>query len=339
MSPSPQSTAFSYASASVAAAALLAAGAAGAGLAVVLQRTLLKYKPPKVWRPAQLSGKFGGINSHTAGPRSEAQLPKGIRALQLHSMATPNGVKVTALLEELVIRYGKVAEYDAYSVSILKGEQFTAGFVAANPNSKIPALLHYKDGLSKPPIRVFESAAILVHLCEHFDTDNAFLPAIGDPLRAECLSWIFWVQGSAPYLGGGFGHFFAYAPTKQQYPIDRFAMEVKRQLDVLERHLSGAEGSASSGGPYLCGEKYTAADICAFPWYGGLFAGIYPGALEFLALEEYPSVAKWVKLVGERKAMKRGKMVNKFWGPEEEQLPERHGVDDFEKLEGEKKSA
>jgi len=287
-----------------------------------------EYIPSKVWEYEAQGGKFGGTNRPTAGSRDDVELPRGSHALQLYSLGTPNGVKVTILLEELNLRYG--VEYDAFTIK-LTGEQFGKGFTAANPNSKIPALLHYADGPDAPPVRVFESAAILMYLCEHFDTDHVFLPDTNEPaLRAECLSWLFFVQGSAPFVGGGFGHFFNYAPVKIKYAIDRYTMETKRQLDVLNRRLGKIDGG--DGGPYLCGEKYTIADVCAYPWYGVIVEGkLYSGSAEFLAVHEYEHVLEWANLMSKRLACHRGKMVNRIWGDSpDEQLHERHSVSDFE---------
>jgi len=247
-------------------------------------------------------------------------------------MATPNGVKVTALLEELCSIYG--IEYDAFPISILIGEQFGSGFVESNPNSKIPALLHYESD-DKEPIRVFETSAIMIYLCEKFDIRNCLLPSKdSDPaLYAECLSWILFVHGSAPYLGGGFGHFFKYAPIKFEYPINRFTMETKRQLDVLNRHLGGMEGSSKrfGGGPYLCGDKITAADFACWPWYGRLVLNqLYDGADEFLQVREYTYVMDWANLIAERESIRKGVIVNKTWGDAgESKLPERHSSNDF----------
>jgi GST-like protein len=274
-------------------------------------------------------GKFGGTNKPTAGPQVEKALPKGKHALQLHSLGTPNGVKVTALLEELNLKYG--IEYDAYTVNIFKGAQFDSGFVDANPNSKIPALLHYKDGLDKPPVRVFETSAIMIYLCETFDKENVFYPKIGDAKRAECLSWVMFTQGSAPFLGGGFGHFYAYAPEKYQYPIDRYTMEVKRQLDVLDRHLGGK--SLGGGGPFLCGNQITIADLACWPWYGNLVLGTLYDAKEFLNVKEYTHVVAWAEMMKKRTGVDRGRKVNRSWGPEGDQLLERHSAQDFKDLD------
>ena len=247
-----------------------------------------------------------------AGPTSDKELPVGRHPLQLYSLATPNGVKVTVLLEELAL--GKPAEYDAWLVNIGDGSQFGSGFVAVNPNSKIPALL---DRGTSPPTRVFESGAILLYLAEKF---GAFVPK--DPsARAECLSWLFWQMGSAPFLGGGFGHFYAYAPEKLEYPINRYAMEVKRQLDVLDRNLSGRR--------YLCGDEYNIADMANFAWYGSLVAGKLYEAQEFLDVASYAHVLRWTRDIQERPAVQRGQRVNRTWGPEAERVPERHEASDI----------
>ena len=273
------------------------------------------YTPPKVWQWNKASGgRFATINRPIAGATHEHELPVGEHALQLYSLATPNGVKVTILLEELLERGITEAEYDAYLIDIMKGEQFGSGFVAINPNSKIPALL---DRSTNPPTRVFESGAMLVYLAEKF---GAFLPTAPSQ-RAECLSWLFWQMGSAPYIGGGFGHFYAYAPEKIEYAIDRFAMEVKRLLDVLNRHLSDHR--------YLCGDEYTIADMANYAWYGGLVAHNIYEAAEFLDVGTYTHVLRWVKEIEARPAVQRGRRVNKSWGPEEERLIERHSARDF----------
>jgi len=273
------------------------------------------YTPPNVWKwDAESGGRFASINRPTSGAQEEKELPVGKHALQLYSLATPNGVKVTVLLEELLELGKQEAEYDAYLINIGSGDQFGSGFVAANPNSKIPALV---DHGTSPSTRVFESGAILVYLAEKFD---AFLPK--EPsARAECMSWLFWQMGSAPYLGGGFGHFYAYAPEKFEYPINRFAMEVKRQLDVLDQNLAERR--------YLSGDDYNIADIATFPWYGGLVKGALYSAAEFLDVASYKNVLRWADEIGQRPAVRRGQRVNKMWGPEEEQVPERHGPSDF----------
>jgi GST-like protein len=275
------------------------------------------YVPPKVWAWNKGNGgQFANINRPIAGPTHDKELPVGRHPLQLYSLATPNGQKVTILLEELLATGHRGAEYDAWLIRINEGDQFGSGFVAVNPNSKIPALL---DRSGAKPIRVFESGAILLYLAEKF---AAFMPSKESPERAECLSWLFWQMGSAPYLGGGFGHFYAYAPEKMQYPIDRFAMEVKRQLDVLDRQLAGNE--------YVTGSQYTIADMAIWPWYGGLVRGALYGAAEFLSVEDYKNVQRWAHTVGSRPAVKRGRMVNRVNGALSEQLHERHDAADFE---------
>jgi GST-like protein len=273
------------------------------------------YTPPEVWEwDSESGGRFAKINRPIAGPTHDKELPVGEHALQLYSLATPNGVKVTVLLEELLELGKKDAEYDAYFINIGEGDQFGSDFVAANPNSKIPALV---DHSTTPPTRVFESGAILVYLAEKFD---AFLPK--EPsARAECMSWLFWQMGSTPYLGGGFGHFYAYAPEKWEYPINRFTMEVKRQLDVLDRNLAKRK--------YLCGDEYTIADMATCPWYGGLVLGDLYEAQTFLDAQSYKNVVRWAMEIQKRPAVKRGQRVNKAWGPEEERVPERHSASDF----------
>jgi GSH-dependent disulfide-bond oxidoreductase len=274
------------------------------------------YTPPTVWTwNKENGGRFANINRPIAGPTHDKDLPVGKHPLQLYSLATPNGVKVTIMLEELLALGHTGAEYDAWLVRINEGDQFGSGFVAVNPNSKIPALM---DRSGPKPIRVFESGAILVHLAEKF---GAFLPT--EPAaRAECLSWLFWQMGSAPYLGGGFGHFYAYAPFKIEYAIDRFAMEVKRQLDVLDRRLAESE--------YLGGPEYTIADIAVWPWYGQLVQGkLYSGG-EFLSVQDYANVQRWTATIAARPAVKRGRMVNRAMGEPSEQLLERHDAGDFE---------
>ncbi|HEX4376684.1 MAG TPA: glutathione-dependent disulfide-bond oxidoreductase [Steroidobacteraceae bacterium] len=274
------------------------------------------YAPPTVWKWEMASGgKFSNINRPIAGSTHEKTLPVGRHPLQLYSLATPNGVKVTIMLEELLTLGHEGAEYDAWLIRINEGEQFGSGFVAVNPNSKIPALL---DRSGPEPVRVFESGSILLHLAEKF---NAFLPTM-HPRRAECLSWLFWQMGSAPYLGGGFGHFYAYAPAKIEYAINRFTMEVKRQLDVLDRQLAQHE--------YIAGDAYTIADIAIFPWYGGLAKGQIYGAAQFLSVEEYRNVQRWADTIQARPAVKRGQMVNKVSGDPASQLRERHEAGDFE---------
>jgi GST-like protein len=276
------------------------------------------YVVPKVWKWEQPNGgTFASINRPVAGAMREKTLPVGRHPLQLYSLGTPNGQKVTILLEELLAAGNRGAEYDAWLVRINEGEQFGSGFVEVNPNSKIPALL---DRSGAQPIRVFESGAILLHLAEKF---GAFLPE--DPARrAECLSWLFWQVGSAPYLGGGFGHFYAYAPIKIEYAINRFAMESKRQLDVLDRRLAEV--------PYLAGEDYTIADIAVWPWYGSLVQGKVYGAGEFLQVDQYRHVRRWADALAARPAVQRGRIVNRTMGEPSEQLPERHDASDFDKL-------
>ena len=275
------------------------------------------YTPPKVWTWNKPNGgEFASINRPIAGPTHDKELPIGKHPLQLYSLATPNGQKVTILLEELLAAGHKGAEYDAWLIKIGQGDQFGSGFVAVNPNSKIPALM---DRSGPNPIRVFESGAILLYLAEKF---GAFVPTTPAE-RAECLSWLFWQMGSAPYLGGGFGHFFAYAPTKIEYTIDRFAMEVKRQLDVLDRRLAVSE--------YIAGDKYTIADIAILPWYGGMAKGYsYAGGAEFLSAHEYKHLNRWADMLFARPAVKRGRKVNKSFGELSEQLHERHDAKDFE---------
>jgi GST-like protein len=274
------------------------------------------YTPPKVWTWDKANGgQFASINRPIAGPTHDKELPVGRHPLQLYSLATPNGQKVTIMLEELLALGHSGAEYDAWLIKIGDGDQFGSGFVEVNPNSKIPALM---DRSGPEPIRVFESGAILVYLAEKFGT---FLPT--DPAkRAECMSWLFWQMGSAPYLGGGFGHFYAYAPTKIEYAIDRFAMETKRQLDVLDRRLAESE--------YIAGSAYTIADMAIWPWYGGLAKGWQYGAGEFLSVQEYGNVQRWADAILERPAVKRGRMVNRLSGDPSGQLHERHDASDFE---------
>ena len=272
------------------------------------------YEPPKVWVWNKGNGgRFANINRPVSGATHEQDLPVGEHPLQLHSLATPNGVKVTVMLEEL-LELGKPAEYDAYLINIGEGHQFGSGFVAINPNSKIPALL---DQSTTPGTRVFESGAILLYLAEKFD---AFVPKDASA-RAECYSWLMWQMGSAPYLGGGFGHFYAYAPEKWQYPIDRFAMEVKRQLDVLDQTLSDRT--------YLCGDEYTIADMANYAWYGALVLHNIYEAAEFLEVSGYKNVVRWASAIEARPAVARGRRVNRAWGPEEERVPERHSSADF----------
>ena len=274
------------------------------------------YVPPKVWTWNKSGGgRFANINRPISGATHDKALPVGRHPLQLYSLATPNGVKVTTMLEELLALGHSGAEYDAWLIKIGDGEQFGSGFVEANPNSKIPALV---DQSGPKPIRVFESGAILLYLAEKF---GAFLPMEAGA-RAECLSWLFWQMGSAPYLGGGFGHFYAYAPTKIEYAIDRFAMETKRQLDVLDKQLAGNE--------YVAGSEYTIADIAIWPWYGGLVKGWLYEAAEFLAVQDYEHVQRWADAIGERPAVRRGRMVNRVFGELSSQLHERHDATDFE---------
>ncbi|EUB97699.1 Glutathione S-transferase domain-containing protein [Rhizobium sp. CF080] len=274
------------------------------------------YTPPKVWTWDKANGgQFASINRPIAGPTHDKELPVGRHPLQLYSLATPNGQKVTIMLEELLALGHSGAEYDAWLIKIGDGDQFGSGFVEVNPNSKIPALM---DRSGPKPIRVFESGSILFYLAEKF---GAFLPT--DPAeRAECMSWLFWQMGSAPYLGGGFGHFYAYAPTKIEYAIDRFAMETKRQLDVLDRQLAESE--------YIAGSTYTIADMAIWPWYGGLAKGWQYGAGEFLSVQEYTNVQRWADAILERPAVKRGRMVNRLSGDPSGQLHERHDASDFE---------
>jgi len=274
------------------------------------------YTPPKIWTWNKSNGgRFANINRPIAGPTHDKTLPVGKHPLQLYSLGTPNGVKVTVMLEELLALGHSGAEYDAWLIRINEGDQFGSDFVSINPNSKIPALL---DRSGPEPVRVFESAAILMYLAEKF---GALLPAGGQD-RAACLSWLFWQMGSAPYLGGGFGHFYAYAPVKIEYAIDRFAMETKRQLDVLERHLAQNE--------YMVGNQYSIADIAIWPWYGALAKGLLYGSAEFLQVHEYTHVNRWADQVGARAAVKRGRMVNRVQGDPASQLHERHDASDFD---------
>lgn len=275
------------------------------------------YTPPKVWVWEKANGgRFANINRPVAGATHERELPRGKHPLQLYSLGTPNGVKVTIMLEELLALGKAGAEYDAWLIRIDEGDQFGSGFVAVNPNSKIPALL---DCSGPAPVRVFESGSILLYLAEKF---AAFLP--NEPAkRAECLSWLFWQMGSAPFLGGGFGHFYAYAPSKIEYAIDRYAMEVKRQLDVLDRRLADS--------PYVGGEQYSIADMAIWPWYGNLVLGQLYDAGEFLQVAEYTQVRRWADEIAQRPAVQRGRMVNRVMGPPESQLHERHEASDFAK--------
>ena len=275
------------------------------------------YVPPKVWTWEQPNGgTFASTNRPIAGATHDAELPRGKHPFQLYSMGTPNGVKVTVMFEELLAAGHADAEYDAWLISIGKGDQFGSGFVDINPNSKIPALVDYSGDA---PLRVFESGSILVHLAEKF---GAFLPT-DLAARTECMNWLFWQMGSAPYLGGGFGHFYAYAPYRMEYPIDRFSMEVKRQLDVLDRQL--AEN------PFVAGDEYTIADMAIFPWYGNLALGRQYNAGEFLDVASYKNVVAWAEKLDARPAVKRGRMVNRTSGEPHEQLRERHDASDFDK--------
>ena len=273
------------------------------------------YSPPRVWTwDAPSGGKFENINRPIAGAIHEKELTAGKHLLQLYSLATPNGVKVTVMLEELLALGFAGAEYDAWLIDIGEGDQFGSGFVELNPNSKIPALV---DRSGRKPVRLFESGAILLYLADKF---GALIPEEPD-LRAKCLSWLFWQMGSAPYLGGGFGHFYAYAPEKFEYPINRYAMEVKRQMDVLDRHLADNQ--------YFCGGEYSIADIAIWPWYGNLVLNKVYGAAEFLDAASYSHLNRWTNEIRERPAVQRGRMVNRTWGEPEEQLRERHDASDF----------
>ena len=277
---------------------------------------MTKYTPPKVWSwNTESGGQFANINKPTAGAQEEKVLPVGKHPLQLYSLATPNGVKVTILLEELLALGHEGAEYDAHLIRINEGAQFGSDFVAINPNSKIPALL---DHSTSPPTRVFESGAMLIYLAEKF---GAFIPE--DPsARAECLSWLMWQMGAGPFLGGGFGHFYAYAPEKWEYPINRYAMEVKRQLDLLDKNLAERR--------YLCGDEYNISDMAVYPWYGAAVLHNIYDAAEFLDVASYKNVIRWAKEIEERPAVQRGRRVNRVWGAEEMQLAERHDANDFE---------
>ena len=278
------------------------------------------YIPPKVWRwDKENGGKFASINRPMAGATHDKDLPVGRHPLQLYSLATPNGVKVTVMLEELMELGHRGAEYDAWLIRINDGDQFGSGFVAVNPNSKIPALMdHSGVAAGEAPVRIFESGAILQYLAEKF---GAFLPASG-AARAECLSWLFWQMGSAPFLGGGFGHFYAYAPAKFEYPINRYAMEVKRQLDVLDRQLAEHR--------FLAGDDYTIADMAVWPWYGALVKGLIYEAGEFLSVQEYKNVLRWTDEIAARPAVQRGRKVNRGFGELSSQLHERHEASDFD---------
>lgn len=275
-----------------------------------------QYTPPRVWHPDEVSGgRFASINRPVAGPTHDKELPVGKHPIQLYSLATPNGVKVTILLEELLAMGHAGAEYDAYLINIMEGDQFGSGFVAINPNSKIPAMV---DQSVTPAVRIFESGAMLLYLAGKFD---AFIP--NDTAgRAECLSWLFWQMGSAPFLGGGFGHFYAYAPEKYEYAINRYTMEVKRQLDVLDRQLATSQ--------YIAGDNYTIADMAIWPWYGALVNNKVYEAAEFLQAHTYKHVVRWSKEIEHRPAVKRGQMVNRSWGDLHQQLRERHDADDFD---------
>ncbi|RMF17218.1 MAG: glutathione-dependent disulfide-bond oxidoreductase [Gammaproteobacteria bacterium] len=274
------------------------------------------YTPPKVWTwDSESGGKFANVNRPVAGPTHEKALPVGEHPFQLYSLGTPNGVKVTIMFEELLALGIQEAEYDAWLINIMEGDQFSSGFVEINPNSKIPAMV---DRSENPPVRVFESGAILMYLAEKF---GQFLPT-DRAQRAECLSWLFWQMGSAPFLGGGFGHFYAYAPERYEYPINRYAMEVKRQLDVLNRHFADHE--------YLCGDLYTIADIATYPWYGALVEGKLYDAAEFLDVKSYTHVVRWAKQIHDRPAVQRGRRVNRVWGEESLQVPERHSAADLD---------
>ncbi|MCV6587703.1 MAG: glutathione-dependent disulfide-bond oxidoreductase [Marinobacterium sp.] len=274
------------------------------------------YTPPRIWQwHSDNGGAFASINRPIAGATHDQPLPTGKHPLQLYSLATPNGVKVTVLLEELLAQGINDAEYDAWLIRITEGDQFSSGFVEVNPNSKIPALM---DHSTTPPTPVFESGSILLYLAEKY---GAFIPS--DPaLRTQCLNWLFWQMGSAPMLGGGFGHFYAYAPEKLEYPINRYTMEVKRQLDVLDRHLAEHR--------YMCGEQYSIADMAIWPWYGALVLGRLYDAAEFIAADSYCHVQRWAQEIDQRPAVQRGRRVNRNWGEASEQLPERHDASDFE---------
>lgn len=275
------------------------------------------YTPPKVWHwNPDNGGKFASINRPIAGATHDQVLPIGKHPLQLYSLATPNGVKVTILLEELLALDFEQAEYDAWIIDIMEGDQFGSGFVGANPNSKIPALM---DHSTQPPQRVFESGSIMLYLAEKF---NAFIPS---QTKTECINWLFWQMGSAPFLGGGFGHFYAYAPEKFEYPINRFAMEVKRQLDVLDKHLANNF--------YMAGGEYSIADMAIWPWYGALVLGHLYDAAEFLDVNSYRHVLRWAEEINNRPAVQRGRKVNRVWGEEHEQLKERHSTEDLNHLD------
>ncbi len=277
------------------------------------------YTPPKVWEYEEGNGgEWASINRPSAGAREERSLPTGKHPLQLYSLATPNGQKATIMLEELLALGHQGAEYDAHLIKIADGDQFTSGFVAINPNSKIPAL---NDTSTNPPTRVFESGHILLYLAQKFD---ALMPTDHQG-RTECLNWLFWQMGAAPYLGGGFGHFYNYAPEKFKYPIDRFTMEVKRQLSVLDKRLAQT--------PYLAGQHYSIADIACWPWYGVLVLGRLYDAAEVLGVHQYPNVIRWANIIDQREAVKRGRVVNRTWGEERQQLHERHDASDFDAID------
>ncbi|VAW00898.1 Glutathione S-transferase [hydrothermal vent metagenome] len=277
------------------------------------------YTPPKIWKmKTDADGQFASINRPVAGATHDKELAVGKHPFQLYSLATPNGVKVTVMLEELLALGHTGAEYDAWLINIMEGDQFGSGFVEINPNSKIPALM---DHSTTPPTRLFESGAMLLYLAEKF---GEFLPTEHDA-RTQCLSWLFWQMGSAPYLGGGFGHFYVYAPEKIEYCVDRFTMEVKRQLDVLDRHLAEHE--------YMTGDTYTIADMSIWPWYGAVVKGLVYDAAEFLQTQNYTHLIRWTDQIAKRPAVQRGRMVNRIWGEPETQLPERHNASDFEKQE------
>lgn len=277
-----------------------------------------EYTPPSVWTMKDMGGKFGATNRPTAGARTEKELPRGKHPFQLYSLATPNGIKVTIMLEELLLAGINDAEYDAYRIDIGEGDQFTSGFVGVNPNSKIPALVDYSGD---KPIRVFESGAILLYLADKF---NMFIPA-DHASRTETLNWLFWQCGSAPFLGGGFGHFYNYAPLKIEYAIDRYAMEAKRQLDVLNQQLANNN--------YIAGDTYTIADIAIFPWYGSLVKNKLYNAAEFLSVHEYPNVIRWADMLLEREGVLKGRLVNRTSDDKSQHLPERHSADDFADLD------
>ena len=279
------------------------------------EQTLSEWTPPKVWKNKASGGKFANINRPTAGSTHEKALPVGEHDFQLYSLGTPNGVKVTIMFEELLAAGVSAAEYDAWLINIGEGDQFGSGFVDINPNSKIPALM---DRSGETPVRVFESGSILMHLAEKF---GLFLPESG-PARTECLSWLFWQMGSAPYLGGGFGHFYAYAPMKIEYCIDRFAMETKRQLDVLDQQLAKHE--------FISGDQLTIADFAIYPWYGAMARGVLYEAGEFLQVETYEHLQRWTKQLAARPAFRRGQLVNRYW--DDKGLKERHAASDFEGL-------